>query len=267
MAQMISNFPIIGRIGELSSYRMRGSDKIIVRMKGGADKKKIKNAPEFANTRRINSEFGGRSASSSTIMRAIFPLKALADYNIAGPLNALIKPIQVMDTESDWGQRNVYITRNPKLLEGFSLNKKNGFDTIVRNPISFTLSREERSATVNFPAMMPGINFFVPPPAKSFYSFVAVLGVVPDFKFDKDGYKAVDKIENTSDDSMSEWYSVLRGSAAVDLTVRIPQKHFTPESENFTLLLSIGIRFGVPGINEDIKQVKYAGAGKILVAG
>ena len=73
---------------------MKGSDKIILRTKGGASKEKIKKGKEFATTRRLNSEFGGRAVASKYIMRSLFPLKALADYNIAGPLNALIKPIQ-----------------------------------------------------------------------------------------------------------------------------------------------------------------------------
>ena len=66
-------------------------DGIIVRKKGGASKKRIKKDPEFFQTRLLNSEFGGRSAASKRIMKVLLPLKPLADYNIAGPLNALLR--------------------------------------------------------------------------------------------------------------------------------------------------------------------------------
>jgi hypothetical protein len=267
MAKMNSDFSLSGRLGNISIYKMKGVDKPVARTPGGPTKKQIKTAPQFESTRRINAEFGGRSASSSAIMKAIFPLKALADYNIAGPLNALIKPIQAMDTENEHGKRNVYLSRVPGLLEGFSFNKENRFDTIIRNPISYTLSKEERSATVSFPAMVPGINFHAPKFPKPYFSFIVALGVVPDFVLDNKSYGALDKIRSFSNFSMSEWYPVLRGSAAVDLSVNFPPKIFAPASENFSLLLSVGIRFGEPGYNGEIQQVKYAGAGKIMATG
>src|SRR5262245_47359014 len=118
MAQLIGNIQIIGSLSNLSFYKMRGSDKIIVRKKGGPTRKQVKKSPKFENTRRNNKEFGGRSTATAYIKDVLWPLLFLADYNIVGPINALLKPIQEMDKTSVSGKRNILISKNPRLLEG-----------------------------------------------------------------------------------------------------------------------------------------------------
>ena len=103
MAKLEGNIQITGSLDSLSFYKMRGSDKIIVRRKGGPSSKDVQQSPIFENTRRNNREFGGRAAATAFIKRVLNPLAFLADYNFTGPLNALIKPIQKLDTSSDWG--------------------------------------------------------------------------------------------------------------------------------------------------------------------
>jgi hypothetical protein len=252
-----------GSLGNISAYKMKGSDKIILRTKGGASKKKIQKVKEFERTRQLNAEFGGRSAGSKYIMRSLFPLKALADYNLAGPLNALIKPIQAMDTESDRGKRNIYFTRQPKLLEGFSLNKRNPFDSIVRNPVSCRLNKKNYSASIEIPALIPGINFFVPPGRHPLYSIVIVLGIVPDLIFTKDGYKPLTDPQAVHE--ATGWHPVSKASQAMALEVSLQGKSLQLPVASFSLVLSIGIRFGTVGMGDAVEQVKYAGAAKVMV--
>ena len=102
-----------GSVGNLTAYKMRGVDGIVVRQKGGVSKERIQNDLNFHRTRENNAEFGGRSAASRSIMNALFPLKPLADYNIAGPLNALLRPIQVADPIGARGQRSVELSKSP----------------------------------------------------------------------------------------------------------------------------------------------------------
>jgi hypothetical protein len=264
MAQLLSDvLPFTGTLGNVSAYKMKGSDKIILRTKGGASKEKIKSAKEFVNTRRVNAEFGGRSVGSKCVARAMFPLKALADYNLAGPLNSLITHVQKKDTESGFGERNIYFTRLPKLLEGFSLNKKNPFDSMVRNPVSCKLDKGSLSATIDIPALIPGINFFVPPGKHPMYSIVAVLGIVPDIMFTKYGYKPTASAQSA--DTATDWYPVSKGSPATVLEVNLQGPGFELPLSPFTVMLSIGICFGTVGLNDQVEQVKYAGAAKVLV--
>lgn len=200
--------------------------------------------------------------ASKYIMRSMRPLKALADYNLTGPLNALIKPIQAMDTESEDGERSIYFTRHPKLLEGFSLNKRNPFDSIVRNPIACRLDKQSLSASVEIPTLIPGINFFVPPGRYPFYSIIVVIGIVPDVVYTLHRY--IPLAEADAVKKASAWYPVTVGSKAMTLEVSLQREGFKLPSSPFSMILSIGIRFGNVGVNEEVQQVKYAGAAKVM---
>jgi hypothetical protein len=263
MARLSSEFIFTGSLGELSAYRMRGVEGIIVRTKGGPSKKQIKTSPKFANTRRLNAEFGGRATATKWIMKMLRPLKPLADYNIAGPLNALMKPIQALDVESGFGKRSIYLSKNPGLLPGFSLNRQTTFDSVMRASLPYIISREDRSARIEFPALIPGINLHTNN-KHPMYSFVAAWGVVPDLVYTQDiGYHPV----TTGYDNLfvetihSEWFPALKGSPATTLALKFE----TPIPDNaFSLMLTVGIRFGVMQDENTIKQVKYAGCAKVL---
>ena len=94
MALLESLLQFTGSMGNVSAYRMRGVDKIIIRKKGGATRDKIKNNPEFERTRQQNMEFSGRARGVHWMMAALRPLKVVADYSLSGPLNKVMKYIQ-----------------------------------------------------------------------------------------------------------------------------------------------------------------------------
>ena len=54
MANLTGNFSFTGSISNLSAYKRRDLDKVILRTKGGARKEKIKKDPAFALTRKHN---------------------------------------------------------------------------------------------------------------------------------------------------------------------------------------------------------------------
>lgn len=262
MAHITSGFSFTGTIGNLSAYKRRGSDTIILRTKGGASKQKIKKSPAFANTRKINAEFGGRATATKWIRRMIHQQKPLADFNFTGALNALLKPIQEMDRRNELGKRNILFTKNPKLLQGFNLNKKNLFDSIIRNPCSFSLSRDKLQARIDIPALIPGINFFVPG-RYPMYCIITQLGILPDLFYSPNGYKLskpryVDLYPVTAS---TAWHPSLEGSPASSLEIALTTA--APDT-SFTVLLSLGICFGTISTDNQVKQIKYAGASKIL---
>ena len=261
MAEMLPGFSFTGTIANISAYKMKGSDKIILRSKGGPSKKKIKTHPSFAVTRKNNSEFGGRSSAARWIKDVLWPIKPLADYNIIGPLNAMIKPIQVMDTVSELGKRNIFFTKNPKLLENFSLNKNNPFDSIIRNPLSCSLSKKTGSARIEIPALLPGINFFVPGKYPMF-SIIATLGTLPDLLYTTNGYQPSGNQNDLFLKTITtEWFACMKGSPATLLELKADK---IPKNDSFSLMLSVGIRFGTMDSAEPVRQIPYAGAGKIL---
>jgi len=262
MAKLNPPLNFTGSLGNLSAYRMRGHDHIILRTKGGASREKIRTSPAFEQVRRNNAEFSGRAVMSKWIMNALRPLKALADYNIAGPLNALVKPIQALDTKSEWGKRHVQLSSHKSLLEGFSLNRKNHFDAVLRTAIPLTVSREARTAQLTIPALVPGINFY-PPPHQSVYSLVAVWGILPDVFFTDGKYlpSSPSYSELTYTMASTPWQPIANTSDEASLKLDL---NFTPPDEFFSLMLSLGIRYGEFRNTDEIVQKRYVGSAKIV---
>ena len=261
MAKLAPGFGFTGSFGNLSAYKMRGHDQIILRGKGGPSKTKIATSPSFEITRYNNMEFAGRSMASRWIMRGMHPHKSLADYNIAGPLHSILKPIQVMDSKSQYGKRAVCLSKNPTLLEGFSLNRKTIFDSVIRSPVHAEISREALTATVSLPALSPGINFF----ASAYYPLFSIsfsLAVVPDIFHHTNGYSADPGYKDFFCRNIrSEWFAVNRGCEAQRFDLKIDA--VLPD-DHFSLMLSVGLCYGELTTPASPKQVKYAGAAKIL---
>lgn len=263
MAKLDAGLLFTGTLQNISAYKMRGSGKIILRMKGGASKEKIQTDPNFDIPRRNYTEFGGRSTTSKWILRALQPLKPVADHSLSGALNRLLKPVQEMDTAGEFGRRSVAVSRYPGLLEGFSLNRETSLEAVVQNPLSFINQRDTLSAKVEVPALIPGINF-TPQSRYSVYRIVAVLGIVPDlFYNEKSGrYVPGGDFDGISiQTAMSEWFPVKSGSVPVTLSLQLPAG---PQSGSFSLVLSAGICYGQPGARSVTDVVKYNGCGRIL---
>lgn len=263
MAVLTSDIMFTGPLGNLSAYRMKGSDKIILRKKGGATKEKIRTSPKCEGIRKVNMEFGGRSQVTRLLRLAMHYVVPLADFNFTGHLHKILRPIQVMDPHSPPGKRNVHLTRSPGLLDGFSLNKFHTLDSVVRTPLTYSLDKGIRSATVTIPALMPGINFF-PHPYHPMYSFVVVLGIVPDLDYVDEArrYKADEEYFVFRPTAMeSNWAHVKTRTDAFTLEVSTAN---VPPDANHTLILSVGIRYGTPDGDGKIQQVERAGSAKIL---
>lgn len=254
-----------GKFDGLSFYKMRGVDKTIVRKSGGHSKDKIKYDPDLELFRRAGAEFGGRAVAAKFIMGALHFHKPLADYNIAGPLIALMKPVQVRDLVSELGERNVYLSANAHYLKGFSLNRKNPFDSVIRYPVMGILNREALEASVHFPELIPQVNF-IPPVNHPYYSLRVGLGVVPDIVRKPDRYVPVHPGYSTSCAVYvdTEWLPLLQGAPASEVKI---QYDLRPPDNNFTLVLTVGIRYGILKEVNRIRQVPYAGSAKVLEVG
>lgn len=275
----------LGSVDALSFYKMKGVEGTIVRRKGGPSKEKIKTSPNMLATRRSNSEFGGRAKTAKWIMRALQYHKSLADHNIAGPLNALLRPVQALDSTNGLGQRSVRLSANPQILKGFSLNRNNPFDAAIRYPVEYVLVQETGSAMVQVPELRPGINLFAPE-KYPWFSIVVSLGVVPDIIFtqsnepvhpDYDAFTdpaakpALHKYTYTHPDyemldappigMVTAWSPVKKGIPATALELQLP---LFPPDDHFTLVLAIGIMYGIQEDANTIRQAPNAGSAKVL---
>jgi hypothetical protein len=261
MAKLKGPFEFSGTLKGISAYTMRGCEEVILRTAYGPSKKEIAQKAAYDITRRNNAEFGGRSTAAVWVRKAFHLLKPVADYNHSGPINTLLKVVQQMDTESEFGQRHVLLSQAPHLLEGFNFNSRHLFDSVIRNPVSYTVLREGLEASIEFPALLPSFTFF-PPGAHPCYRILATLGVVPDLFYAQPRYRPEGVYEPfLTEQAWTDWYAVKTGSPELELKLKLP---FVPENQKFSLLLSAGIQMGTVQAAEIIRPVPYTGCGKIL---
>ncbi|MBT1689119.1 hypothetical protein, partial [Dawidia soli] len=172
--------------------------------------------------------------------------------------------IQKQDSTNALGRRAIELSKHPKLLEGFQLNKYTTFDSMVRSTLTWSIDVEKRSAKVEIPALVRDINFF-PNNRHSKFNITISLGIVPDFTFNPGTgkfehpkwYTTMYGCTYTS----SAWYSALKGSPATTLELALDQ---LPPQAGYSLMLGIGICFGDSLDDGYVNQINRAGAAKIL---
>jgi hypothetical protein len=261
MAKLTGLLSFTGKLQGISAHKRKGTDAIIIKPRYGPSKNDIDTKPSYANTRRVNKEFGGRSTASKWIRDGYHALKKILDPDNLGRLNALLQAIQVLDKNSEYGKRAVALSLNRDLLAGFNLNKWHHFESTVQHPIHTTITRELLKAIVSMPALLPGANFF-PPGQHPFFRIVATLNIVPDLYHHQPKYRPRASYEGMHPQvAKTEWMAVNAGSEAISLELQLPE---APPNDEFSLVLTLGMELGTPQSTGLIQAVKYAGCGKIL---
>ena len=263
MAILEGDLKIIGTVGNFSFYKVKGTNKTYVRLKGGPSKKMIKQAPSFEVVRKNNKEFGGCSMAGKQIRNAMGPLEGLTNHNFSGFLNAWIKNIMKNDTVHPLGQRAIYFSKFGEALNGFYLNRNKPLDTIVLTPVTFTLNHNGCKAVVNLPAVNPKLHL-VNDYKYPFFRFVVSLGVISDMEFNSkhNEYRQLGKVGGQKNYIQAGWHSTTGNCASQSLEISVNK---TPAlGENESLILAAGIEFGSPDNSGIVQPKKYSGSGKIL---
>ena len=264
MGKLLGNIAFTGRLGTLTAYKMKGCEQLIIRSRGGASKERIKRERNFAGVRKNNKEFGACSKAGKSVRRTLAFVSKLADYNISGYLNAIAKKITILDQVNPWGKRAIRFSQHHQLLDGFSLNRELPFNSIVRYPVTYSIFRDTGSATVVFPKLIAGINFY-PPHRYSLFQFVVSLGVVPDWVCVSEDYQHEDKWNQSPERIYTEWLSTKETAAEQIIDLQLTD--FQKLKDSHTIVLSIGIVFGYPLSNNIVKDEENAGAAIILATG
>lgn len=255
-------FEITGSFGKISIYKMRGIERPIARTKGGASREKINKSPNFALTRMNNREFGDAACAASVIRLQLLSVRHLSDYNFTPKLTGMCREIMKSDESLPLGYRQVVFSTHRHLLEGFSLNKNNIFDSVIRHPLACSIDRNDCSATVNIPALSPGFNLFLPW-TLSLYRIVVSLGILSDGI----GYGGVSP--RMGEDPVyappvyTPWLISNQQQESVSLTTTATKP--LPLAASSTLMVSVGIEIGMPGIGGEILPAKRLGCAKILM--
>jgi hypothetical protein len=261
MATYKGPFDVKGSFHNLTFYRRRDVDKDIVRKQWGPSKEAIMTETRYALTRRYMAEFDGCSKGSKWIRRVLQPLDAVRDYNWAGTLTGLLKPVQQLDSENPLGQRSVRLSLHPHLLEGFTLSKKTPLETLLRTPLAGSINKASLSAQVEVPELLPGGNFKprVPYP---YYRVVASLGVVPDLTYTPYGYTPDEALgQYTPQVAQTDWMGIRTALPETVLSLSLP---YTVDFPHFALVLAVGISFGAPNVLGQIRPESYSGSGRIV---
>lgn len=262
MAFQSGPFGYTGTIDELSAYRMRGVDRIVVRKKSGVSKERIATDDQFSNTRDLNQEWKACTMAMSAVRIAVNDDIHLGDYNYTGSLVKICKAVQERDTIHQKGERSVLFSANPFLLEGFIFNKYTLFDNVLRNTPECTVDRETGTALVKIPELIPGQTLRNPAKHAMFCLHI-VLGVVPDIVLDDTAkvFKPAHAVQTHKTGMSTPWYTTQKGAPAQDITIAFPGWENKP---GLSLVLTAGIRFGQPVSATEVNYTKYANAYKIL---
>jgi hypothetical protein len=262
MGTLNNNLSFTGSVGNLSAYTMRGHDKVILRTKGGATKRQIQTHANFESTRNLNNEWKAVVKAAGLIYRGLNGLKPMAGYNISGPLNALVKKIQVLDLSNPKGKRSILFSRQPDFISSFNYNKQNMFDTIIRQSLFVQIDKTTGAADIEIPLLQPSVNFF-PHPRYAYFRIVLSMTSVSDYICsDTSNHYSSTGAVPTYKPIFSEW-------APSNIPQPSASFHYTPANTTLpgpgsVLILGVGIQYGMPGSDGSIQPVPYVGAARIL---
>ena len=259
-----------GSIRGVSFYTNVGSDKVIMRTKGGAKKKRIATGAEFANLRKHQTEWSGCVQFAQAMRCAIGDTYRLADYNLSPVWNGMGKKLLKMDTENEAGSRRLRLSEYKQEFEGFNFNRKYPFTSILKVSILSELNRKTLQATVTVPRINTS-NDLQNIQRLPYFRLIVCIGAVTDLKYNPDGLSskyenAANDLQGMSNSIVSEWHStndiLPQHTISVGLRKEIPAML----TDDTTVLLSMGVEFGNVGFGGQINEVKRAGCGKILAS-
>ncbi len=267
MARITKGLQFEGGLGNVSAYKMKGTDTVILRTKGGASKRMIATSPKFAEVRCNNSEFGACSKMGMGIRRATFAMRHLADYNTSSPINAIAKAIQKTDKEGELGKRDILLSHNRDMIMGFSFNRELLLDSVLRVPIQLTIDRIDKSARLLIPRIMPDINL------KQYgknplFRLVASFGVVSDFVY-KSNYNVYEPYNDGPHGKgikvETAWHTVKEWVEEQEIVLNYPYTKALTEHDS--IIIALGIEFGSPLSDSLVQPTKNAGCAKIIGVG
>jgi hypothetical protein len=163
MAKQKGIIQIVGTIGNVTGRRTK--DGFIIQEKPGPTREQVLNDPEFEETRKMYTEFGGASKGAKILqdifLPAIFPCK---DNVVHHRLTTLLRQVINTDTASAKGQRCLSYGES-RLLKGFSWNIKSDLWRILGFDIKFHFETEDGEVIFHIPAYVPANQMKVNPSA------------------------------------------------------------------------------------------------------
>jgi hypothetical protein len=184
MAKFEGIFEIQGTLQGMTFFKSK--DGLLIRKKGGVNKKRIKNDPAFQRTRENGSEFGHSAKMAQLVRKSVANLLSLAkDYRVSSRMVQAMTQIKNFDLTSVRGERKVWIgfgsTEAKQSIRGFDFNASSPFNSVFRGQYDL----DPNSGKVTISEFNPSKNLSLPQGATHASLSVAVSSV--DFEFDNYG--------------------------------------------------------------------------------
>ena len=144
---------VTGSIKGVSFYTLPGSDKVIMRSKGGPSKRRMKTGKEFETVRKHQVEWAACVMFSGGLRDALHGVYKLADYNVSPVWNGLGKNLMKLDAENPTGTRNLRISTYREALKGFNMNRNFPFNAVFRLAPQLTFDRENLKVNAFIPRL------------------------------------------------------------------------------------------------------------------
>ena len=270
MAIVKGALQVTGGIKGVSFYSISGSDKVIMRTKGGPTKRRMKVGPEFEKVRKHQAEWAACVMFSNHLNYATGEFKKLGDYNVSPVWNGIGKKLINLDKEHETGQRSLCLSHYPLALEGFNMNRNFTFNAVFRALLSIELNKKEKKLTIQIPRINTA-NDLYNVQKLPYFRLQFSLGIISDIVyFENENYKPykfmVDQLPAYSQLEKTEWLStndIIESSQfEIILDTDLPDE----EIQHLTFLASAAIEFARVGFAGQIEPVKRASAAKILLA-
>lgn len=268
MAIVKGALQMTGSIKGVSFYTVRGSDRIIMRTKGGANKNKILTSPSFEGLRKQQKEWSGCAKFGSITRRAFGGLHRLADYNLTPVLNGIGKNLMKLDNVSEVGRRNLKLSANRTVLEGFDFNRNFSFNTVLRVIPKVDLTRDLLDVVVTIPRINTLVDL-VNIQKLPFFRLIVSLGTVSDLVYDPEinDYKALfPAMHGLSNTVTGVWNNTQTIVSEHQIHCTLGWEQAAELTNDVTVLVSMAVEFGNIGFNGEPVEVKYAGCGKVLAS-
>jgi hypothetical protein len=259
-----------GSIKGVSFYTRNGSDKVIMRAKGGASKSRITKGAEFVKLRKHQQEWGGCVQFARAVKNAVGDITRLSDFNLSPVWTGLGKNLMTLDTNAAIGERSLRLSAYRQALEGYELNRRNPFNTVLRTTPAFTVDKELLRAVVSFQRINTtmSLNNFRQLP---YFRILVTLGCVSDLRHNAQNlfynYEAAsEELHGLYAIDTGAWLSTDDLIAEKTILLQLSEELLPTDKSEVTLLLNVGVEFGKVGIGGAIVPVKYAGSGRILAS-
>ena len=153
MARQKGIIKLLGTVGDITFYKAK--EGFLAREKGGVDKSRIMNDPNFQRTRENGAEFG-RAGASGKMLRTSFRAVLLnsADSRMVGRLTKEMVKVVKADSVNERGSRNV-LDGDLAILRGFDFNINGKLSTTLYAPYTSSLDRVSGDVSITIPPFIP----------------------------------------------------------------------------------------------------------------